>query len=184
MIFVVNKALPTIFKIGLLSVLSFFAGCSANEEILKSNKQSPTQANVESPQSTVDQEIESMRTADFRYIWIIRRKDGAVMDSADKAIIRQNTVEMNRRVVAEEVPCSWTKEELQDWEKPDISLPHTCPKAVIIGSNAVPFKENFDALSSAFAIQDVSPEPVPSPLPTFLPAPPLRKDKHGNPIYR
>ena len=160
MIFVVNKALPTIFKIGLLSVLSFFAGCSANEEILKSGKQSPTPANVESPQSTVDQEIESMRTANFRYIWIIRRKDGAVMDSADKAIIRPNTIEMNRRVVTDD------------------------GKAVIIGSNAVPFKENFDALSSAFAIQDVSPEPVPSPLPTFLPAPPLRKDKHGNPIYR
>jgi len=83
-----------------------------------------------------------MRTADFRYIWIIRRKDGGVMDSADKAIIRPNTIDMNRRVVTDD------------------------GKAVIIGSNAVPFKENFDALASAFAIQDVSPEAVPSPLPT------------------
>jgi hypothetical protein len=152
-IFVVNKALPTIFKIGLLSVLSFFAGCSANEQILKSGKQSPTPANVESPQSTVDQEIESMRTADFRYIWVIRRKDGSVMDSADKAIIRPNTVEMNRRVVTDD------------------------GKAVIIGSNAAPFKENFDALASAFAIQDVSPEAVPSPLPTREPTPKAAKSK-------
>ena len=129
----------------LLFVLT--TACGPNEQILKSGKESPTPASVETPQSTVDAEISNMRTADFRFIWVIRRKDGGVIDAADKAIIRVNTVEMNRRVVTDD------------------------EKAVIIGSNTAPFSENFDALAGAFAVQDVSTEPVPSPLPTREPTP-------------
>ena len=124
----------------LLSALG--VACGPNQEILKSGKDSPTPANVETPKSTVGAEVANMRTADFRFIWVIRRKDGGVFDAADKAIIRPNTVEMNRRVITDDA------------------------KAVIIGSNAAPFKENFDALAAAFAVQDLSTEPVPSPLPT------------------
>lgn len=94
-----------------------------------------------------------MRTADFRYIWVIRRKDGAVLDAADKAVIRQNTVDMNRRVLTDD------------------------DKAVLIGSNAVPFRENFDLLARAYAVQDLSPEPMPSPLPTREPTPKAAKTR-------
>ncbi|MFL6374155.1 MAG: hypothetical protein ACJ73D_05765 [Pyrinomonadaceae bacterium] len=129
------------------------SSCSANEQILKSGKESPTPTNVESTKSDLDEQIQSLRTADFRYIWAIRRKDGGVLDKADKAVIRQNTVEMNRRVLADD------------------------DKAVLIGSNTVPFKENFDILASAYAIQDLSPQPVPSPLPTREPTPKSAKAK-------
>jgi len=95
-----------------------------------------------------------MRTADFRYIWMIRRKDGGVLDAGDKAVIRQNTVDMNRRVLTDD------------------------DRAVLIGSNAVPFKENFDILASAYAVQDLSTEPVPNPLPTREPAPKTAKTRH------
>jgi hypothetical protein len=78
---------------------------------------------------------------------VIRRKDGRVLDTADKGIIRSNTIDMNRRVVTDD------------------------EKAVVIGSNTVPFRDNFKALANAFAIQDVSPESVPSPLPTREPTP-------------
>ena len=134
-------------KVGIFLLVLFITACGPNEQILKSGKESPTPVSVETPQSTVDAEISNMRTADFRFIWVIRRKDGGVIDAADKAIIRTNTVEMNRRVVTDD------------------------KKAVIIGSNAAPFKENFDALAQAFAVEDVSTEPVPSPLPTREPTP-------------
>lgn len=134
----------------LLSAVFLTAGC-ANEDIRKSGKPSPTAANAESPKSTVDDEVAAMRTANFRFIWVIRRKDGGVLNAADKAIIRPNTVDMNRRVVTDD------------------------GMAVIIGSNAAPFKENFDALASAFAIQDLSQKPMPSPLPTREPTPKTSK---------
>ena len=139
------------FALWVACVPLLFIGCGANEQIMKSGKESPTP--VERPKSDIDQEIDSMRTADFRYIWVIRRKDGGAMDTADKAVIRQNTADMNRRVLADD------------------------DKAVLIGSNAVPFKENFDILASAYAVQDVSPERVPSPLPTRQPAPKMPKAK-------
>ena len=136
---------PMLSRLLLCSLLLGMAGCSANEQILKSGKESPTPAVVQNAKSDFDEQIESLRTADFRYIWVIRRKDGGVLDPADKAVIRQNTVDMNRRVLTDN------------------------DKAVLIGSNAVPFKENFDVLASAYAIQDLSPQPVPSPLPTRQP---------------
>lgn len=123
----------------------FLLACGANQEILNSGKASPSPANVTSAKSTLDDEINNMRTADFRFIWVLRRKDGGVLDPNDKAIIRANTVEINRRVLAND------------------------DKALVLGSNTAPFRENFDALNKAFAIQDLSPEPVPSPLPTRQP---------------
>jgi hypothetical protein len=125
-----------------LYVPMVLAACSANEQILKSGKDSPTPINVQSQKSDLEEQLESLRTADFRFIFVIRRKDGHVLDTADKAVIRQNTVDMNRRVLADD------------------------DKAVLIGSNTVPFKESFEILASAYAIQDLSPEPVPVPLPT------------------
>jgi len=133
------------------SVLLVLFGCSSNQEILDSGKSSPTPANPETPTSTIDEEIANMRTADFRFIWVIRRKDGGVLDANDKAIIRPNTAEMNRRSLVDH------------------------DTALVIGSNTAPFKENFEALTKAFNVQDVSPETVPSPLPTREPTPKTAK---------
>ena len=150
-----------VFRLHLVSFsLLALCSCGANEQILRSGKDSPSPANVGSPKSTLDQEIEAMRTADFRYIWVLRRKDGAVLDAADKTAIRGNTVDMNRRVLADE------------------------DRALIIGSNVVPFKENFEVLAARFDVQDFSTEPVPGPLPTRQPTPKLPRNKQGNSIYR
>jgi len=132
---------------------SLTTSCGANEQILKSGKESPPPANVESPKSTLDQEIEAMRTADFRYIWVLRRKDGGVIDAADKAMIRANTEGVNRRVLTDD------------------------DKALIIGTNPLPFKENIDALFSYFAVQDLSPEPMPKVIPTRPPESPKPRIK-------
>jgi len=135
------------------SVPLLMSACSANQQILDSGKPSPTPVGAQTPATTIEQEIDNMRTADFRYIWVIRRSDGGVLDQNDKAILRANTVEMNRRVLADD------------------------DKAIILGSNNVPFKENFDALTKTFSVQDVSPESVPSPLPTREPTPKAPKIK-------
>jgi hypothetical protein len=78
-----------------------------------------------------------MHDADFRFIWVLRRKDGGVIDAADKNVIRVNTADMNRRVIA-------------DGEH-----------AVVIGTNALPPRKNIDALFSYFSVEDLSPVPMP-----------------------
>jgi hypothetical protein len=141
----VKRGKGEIFLLSAVVGVAILGACSSNQEILNSGKSSPTPANTEAAKSTVDDEINSMRTADFRFIWVIRRKDGGVLGPADKAVIRPNTVEMNRRVLTDD------------------------DKALVIGSNQAPFKENFDALTAVFAVEDHSPEAVPSPLPTREP---------------
>jgi hypothetical protein len=114
--------------------------CGADERILNSRREEPTPANVESPKSTLDQEIAAMRDADFRFIWILRRKDGGIFDAADKNVVRVNTKDMNRRVVADE------------------------GRAVVIGSNGLPPKQNIDTLFAYFTVEDLSPVPMPQPV--------------------
>ena len=120
--------------------------CVTNDQILRSGKETPTPENpgASSPaqMSSIDREIQAMRDANFRFVWIVRRKDGGQMAADDKAILRANTAEMNRRVLSDD------------------------GQAVIIGSNVVPVKENVDAIFGRFAVEDLSTEPMPSPLPT------------------
>lgn len=74
-----------------------------------------------------------MRTADFNFIYVFRRKDGAVLDPADKKAASDNIPpEINRRKVIEE------------------------GKAVIIGSNYILPPANFKVLSSRFLVEDYS----------------------------
>ena len=85
------------------------------------------------PLNSLEQEIRSMQTADFNFIYIFRRKDGAPLDAADKKAASDNLPpEVNRRKVIED------------------------GKAVIIGSNYRLPPENFEALKSRFAIEDHS----------------------------
>lgn len=74
-----------------------------------------------------------MKTADFNFIYIFRRKDGGPLDAADKKAASDNLPpEINRRKVIED------------------------GKAVIIGSNYRLPAENFKALEARFAIEDHS----------------------------
>ncbi|HEV7700037.1 MAG TPA: hypothetical protein VGO43_07395 [Pyrinomonadaceae bacterium] len=122
--------------VGILAAASLLSACGANETILKSGKETPLPvSNATVARSTIDSEIDALRTADFRFIWILRRKDGGVIDTADKKIIKANTVDMNRRVSADD------------------------GKAFLIGTNALPPKKNLDALYAHFAVEDLSPAP-------------------------
>lgn len=115
------------------------SACGADERILKSGKETPEPSNIESPKTSLEQEVAAMRNADFRFIWILRRKDGGALDAADKNVVRQNTVDLNRRILADG------------------------DRAVVIGTNALPPQKNIDALFAYFSVEDMSQFPMPPP---------------------
>ena len=119
-------------------------GCSANRSILESSKATPTPwaaRPADGPpinEATADRDVEEMRTAEFRYIYIIRRKDGGVFDSGDKNVIKQQTAEANRRVGSEN------------------------GRAVVIGSNYPVTAEKMMSLYERFAVENYSPVTPPA----------------------
>lgn len=121
-----------------LSVLT--VACSPNKRIVESNGQwSNSEANraAATPvKSSLEQDIEAMRTADFVFIYVIRRKDGGLLDNEDKkfasAVIPG---EMNRRTVADE------------------------GRAILIGSNFRLPDDSRKLVEERFAVEDLSREP-------------------------
>lgn len=123
-------------------VFLFFAavlatGCGANEGILKSGKETPAPANVDSSKTAFASDLEAMRTAGFSFVYILRRKDGGQMDAEDRSVLKLNTADANRRVAADE------------------------NRAVIVGSNFQIPAKNMSALYARFAIENYSQEPSP-----------------------
>ncbi len=74
-----------------------------------------------------------MRNADFKFILVFRRRDGAAMDAEDKSVINANT------------PPDANRRRLSDDEK-----------AVIIGSNFPFLPGSIDNLTSRFVMEDHS----------------------------
>ena len=117
-----------------LSVIALVAGgCGANENILKSGKETPAPTNTESQQAMFASDLESMRTADFRFIYVLRRKDGGKIDAEDRGVIKVNTTDANRRVGSDD------------------------DHAFIIGTNNPIPPAKFTALYARFAVEDYSP---------------------------
>lgn len=74
-----------------------------------------------------------MRTADFNFIYVFRRKDGHSLEATDRKFASDNIPpEINRRKVIED------------------------GKAIIIGSNYRPPPENMKALAEIFAVDNYS----------------------------
>lgn len=117
--------------------------CAPNQRIVESNGQwSNAEANraAATPvRSSIEQDIDAMRTADFIFIYVIRRKDGGPLDNEDKrfasAVIPS---EMNRRTVADE------------------------GKAILIGSNFRMPDESIKLIEERFAVEDLSRDPGPA----------------------
>jgi hypothetical protein len=119
----------------------FYSGCAANEAILRSNTSSEPAANsqptnVEPAKSSYEHDLEAMRTADFDYIFALRRKDGAKMDADDRAVVRAVTAEANRRSLSDD------------------------DKAVIVGANYPIVADKMKTLADRFYIEDFSKPPA------------------------
>lgn len=122
-------------NIGLCVLLLFcvqLPGCSPNSTILNSGAK-PTPADTVRPVNVFENDLETMRTANFDFIFVLRRKDGGKLDADDKKFIRMNSPEVANRLI------------LSDDDK-----------ALIAGSN-YPFPpEKLKPLQERFDFQDFS----------------------------
>ena len=84
-----------------LFVSLFGSGCGANENILRSGKESPTPPFVETKADSFEADLANMKAADFIWLYVIRRKDGGILDGEDKAAVRAVTKDANRRIVSD-----------------------------------------------------------------------------------
>jgi hypothetical protein len=124
------------FSLCILAVavcLLTLSSCGANEGVLKSGKDNSPQTNAAPSQPTFAQELEEVRTADFRYIFVLRRKDAGEIDAEDRSVIKLNTTDANRRVSADN------------------------GRAFIIGTNNVIPPKNIAAIYAHFAVENYSP---------------------------
>lgn len=112
----------------------FGSGCGPNESVLNSGKETP-QANAASDKSPFEKDLDAVRTADFTYVYVLRRKDGGKIDAEDRSVIKLQTATAPRRVSADD------------------------DKAFIIGSNAPLMPQNLTTLYDRFAVENYSQPP-------------------------
>lgn len=129
----ISKILPPL----VLTAAFLIAGCGPNEAILNSNSrgETPPAASDSTPQptvTTVEKEIENMKTVGFEQIFVFRRKDGGKFDSTDTEFFRTHTAQVNRRVRSDD------------------------GTALIVGTNYPIEPESFKALGERFAVEDHS----------------------------
>jgi hypothetical protein len=126
-----------VLRSSLLLVSMELICCAPNDAILKSNSNQaaaePTVvANSQPAYDTVEGEVENMRTADFDFILVLRRKDGGEMQSDDKAFVRTNMPNANRRSLVDG------------------------GKAIVIGANAEALGDVVKKLYERFDVRDFS----------------------------
>lgn len=97
----------------------------------KPNVNAPA-ANAENKTSALENDVQTMRTADLKYIFVFRRTDGAAFDGEDKKYLRTNLPTTNRAVSSDE------------------------GRAFVVGSNYKFPPENTEVLRLRFNIEDFS----------------------------
>ncbi len=108
---------------------------SANENNAATTAPAPVAVNSNAPSAgaTFEQDLNAMRTADFKFVIVFRRKDAAVLDADDK------------RYLSDTIPTEINRRRLSDGGR-----------AVIIGSNFRMAPEIMNALRERFAVEDRS----------------------------
>jgi hypothetical protein len=104
-----------------------------NSSLSKKPSNTETTVNAENKQSAFESDLQTMRTANFEYIFVFRRKDGAAFDGEDRKFLRANSpAETNRFVSTDD------------------------GKAFIAGSKYKFPPQNLEILRSRFNIEDYS----------------------------
>ena len=113
-------------------------GCQANQTVLQSGRNGTPAPPMEPRKSTAETGVKDMETAGFEYVFVIRRKDGGVLDKDDKKFLRDSMpVEINRRETSDD------------------------EKSVILGSMYIVPKETIDIWKQRFVVEDRS-KPAPA----------------------
>lgn len=126
------------FFISILTALAFLSfACTPNQRIVESSTENSESPRTDTPSepsvSSVEDDIAGMRTADFNFVFVFKRKDGAVLDAEDKAFMNTNT------------PYEINRKKLSDGGR-----------ALVVGSNFRYPPENFKAMRDRFAFEDFS----------------------------
>ncbi len=114
----------------IILILPSFA--CVNQSLLKKNKNSAVVVE-EKNVSDFERDLQTMKTADFDFIFAFRRKDGGIFDSEDKKYLRANTPPGTNRFVSTDEG-----------------------RAFIAGSRYAFSPENLEALRSRFLVEDYS----------------------------
>jgi hypothetical protein len=124
----------------LLLAVNLVCACSPNQRIAESNARltnaEANRAEATPVQRSLEQDIEAMRTADFIFIYVIKRKDGGPLDAEDKQFASSVIPgQMNRRTVS------------------------TDGKAILVGSNFRLPEAERKLIEERFALEDLSRDP-------------------------
>lgn len=115
-----------------LCIVSLASFACTDQRILKSNKNAAA-TSTENKKTSFESDLETMKTANFEYIFVFRRKDGGEFDSEDRKYLRGNSpAQINRFVLTDD------------------------EKAFIAGSKYIFPKENLEALQTRFNVEDYS----------------------------
>ena len=120
------------------TAIVLFSSCTPNQRIINSaNERPPEPDSVNRPiaaaPARIEDDIAAMKTADFSFIYIFRRKDGAALDADDRSYLSATIPsEMNRRKISD------------------------AGRAVIIGSNFRIPPDFMNVLKERFAFEDHS----------------------------
>ena len=124
--------------IGIIITAVLIASCSPNQRIMQDSANrtlQPIETGTPAPQvSDLEKDLGAMRDAEFVFVYVLRRKDGAVLDVDDRRYAAQVIPpEMNRRVVSDG------------------------GRAVVVGSNFRMPPDVQKVLTERFAFDDASP---------------------------
>lgn len=116
----------------LISIAS--SACGPNERIMNSaSSETPVPGNAVPAAGTFESDLQAMRNADFKFILVFRRKDGAILAGEDKAIASSSTsLNANRRRISDD------------------------GKAIIIGSNFPFLPGTLEKMTERFAMENYS----------------------------
>jgi hypothetical protein len=128
--------------IGIIIAAALIASCTPNQRIMQDSENRtihPAPEGTPAPSLTdIEQDLKAMQDAQFLFVYVLRRKDGAPLDQDDRryagSVIPQ---EMNRRVVSDH------------------------GRAIVIGSNFRMPPDIQKVLAERFAFEDKSPAPQP-----------------------
>lgn len=121
------------FVLIVLCCVSLASFACTNQRLLKSNKNAVTTNPAENKQTSFDSDLETMKTANFDYIFVFRRKDGGAFDGEDRKYLRSNSpTQINRFVLTDD------------------------GKAFIAGSKYIFPMENLETLRMRFNVEDYS----------------------------
>ncbi len=126
---------------GALAAAFLLAGCGPHPRFANAPENAAEAIETRPERPQIERDIESMRTAEFAFVYVFRRKDGGVLDADD------------RRVLNEQKPPEINRVKLSDEGR-----------AAIFGSNFPLPEPQMKALRGKFAFEDLSrPQPARTP---------------------